>query len=196
MGRLDLRSLASLLKGSQNGPVIVEGSADASILIRKVAAGAMPPPGMGPRVDKDELERLRRWVGHVDFRCPRRQGRSGTTDVHRERSAANHRRRPPLLGFSQTRGSSAAAGPRQTPSANPDRCVRAGAAGVGRPRLLIRSAQRGLAASRLLRFDRPSAKPGRDARVPFGYRARCLRAPHQPPAGFAALRRALGPALA
>ena len=29
--------------------------ADASILIRKVAAGAMPPPGMGPRVDKDEL---------------------------------------------------------------------------------------------------------------------------------------------
>ena len=67
MGRLDLRSLASLLKGSQNGPVIVEGSADASILIRKVAAGAMPPPGMGPRVDKDELERLRRWVDTSTF---------------------------------------------------------------------------------------------------------------------------------
>ena len=67
MGGLDLRSLASLLKGSQNGPVIVEGSADASILIRKVAAGAMPPPGTGPRVDEEELERLRRWVDTSTF---------------------------------------------------------------------------------------------------------------------------------
>ena len=67
MGGLDLRSLASLLKGSQNGPVIVEGSADASIMIRKVAAGAMPPPGMGSRVDEDELERLRRWVDTSTF---------------------------------------------------------------------------------------------------------------------------------
>ena len=67
MGGLDLRSLASLLKGSQNGPVIVEGSADASIMIRKVAAGAMPPPGMGSRLDGDELERLRRWVDTSTF---------------------------------------------------------------------------------------------------------------------------------
>ena len=67
MGGLDLRSLASLLKGSQNGPVIVEGSADASILIRKVSAGAMPPPGMGPRVDKKDLDRLRHWVDTSTF---------------------------------------------------------------------------------------------------------------------------------
>lgn len=67
MGELDLRSLASLLKGSQNGPVIVEGSADASILIRKVSAGAMPPPGMGARVDDQELERLRHWVDTSTF---------------------------------------------------------------------------------------------------------------------------------
>lgn len=67
MGGLDLRSLASLLRGSQNGPVIVEGSADASILIRKVSAGAMPPPGMGPRVDKKDLDRLRHWVDTSTF---------------------------------------------------------------------------------------------------------------------------------
>lgn len=67
MGALDLRSLASLLRGSQNGPVIVEGSADASILIRKVSAGAMPPPGMGPRVDKTDLDRLRHWVDTSTF---------------------------------------------------------------------------------------------------------------------------------
>ena len=66
-GGLDLRSLASLLQGSQNGPVIVEGSADASILIRKVSAGAMPPPGMGPRVGDQELERLRHWVDTSTF---------------------------------------------------------------------------------------------------------------------------------
>ena len=67
MGGLDLRSLASLLRGSQNGPVIVEGSADASILIRKVSAGAMPPPGMGARVDKKDLDRLRHWVDTSTF---------------------------------------------------------------------------------------------------------------------------------
>jgi len=67
MGGLDLRSLASLLKGSQNGPVIVEGSADASILIRKVASGAMPPPGMGSRVGGEELEQLRHWVDTSTF---------------------------------------------------------------------------------------------------------------------------------
>ena len=67
MGGLDLRSLVSLLRGSRNGPVIVEGSADASILIRKVSAGAMPPPGVEPRVDDQELARLRHWVDTSTF---------------------------------------------------------------------------------------------------------------------------------
>ena len=89
MGGLDLRSLASLLKGSQNGPVIVEGSADASILIRKVAAGAMPPPGRGPRVDEDELERLRRWVDTSTFAV--RVDRAGA-----ERQTFTEKEAPPI----------------------------------------------------------------------------------------------------
>ena len=67
MGGLDLRTLESLLAGSHNGPVIVEGSADASILIRKVAAKAMPPPGMGEPLGDREIGRLRRWVDTSRF---------------------------------------------------------------------------------------------------------------------------------
>ena len=66
-GGLDLGTLRSLLGGSHNGPVIVEGSADASILIRKVTSRAMPPPGAGPPLDDREIERLRRWVDTSKF---------------------------------------------------------------------------------------------------------------------------------
>ncbi len=67
MGGLDLRTLQSLLAGSHNGPVIVEGSADASILIRKVTAQTMPPPGTGPPLGNREIEQLRRWVDTSRF---------------------------------------------------------------------------------------------------------------------------------
>ena len=67
MGGLDLRTLESLLRGSHNGPVIVEGSADASILIRKVAAKAMPPPGTGQPLNDQEIEQLRLWVDTSRF---------------------------------------------------------------------------------------------------------------------------------
>ncbi len=66
-GGLDLSTLESLLKGSDNGPVIAEGSADSSILIRKVAAKAMPPPGAGPPLNEQQIEQLRHWVDTSTF---------------------------------------------------------------------------------------------------------------------------------
>ena len=89
MGGLDLNTLASLLKGSNNGPVIVEGSADASILIRKVVSKAMPPPGTGPPLDDQEIEQLRLWVDTSTFNV--RTDRAGA-----ERQTFTEKEAPPV----------------------------------------------------------------------------------------------------
>ncbi len=89
MGGLDLNTLASLLKGSNNGPVIVEGSADASILIRKIVAKAMPPPGTGPPLSEQEIEQLRLWVDTSTFNV--RTDRAGA-----ERQTFTEKEAPPV----------------------------------------------------------------------------------------------------
>ena len=53
MAGLDLQTLESLLKGSTNGPVILQGWSDKSILIRKVSGRAMPPPGAGEPLEEN-----------------------------------------------------------------------------------------------------------------------------------------------
>ena len=66
-GGLDLKSLEGILKGSENGPVVVEGASDQSILIRIVSAGSMPPPGMGSPLTEQEIESLRAWIDSARF---------------------------------------------------------------------------------------------------------------------------------
>lgn len=66
-GGLDVRSLASLLKGGKSGPAIVPGQPDASLLVRRIHAGEMPPKkqlasaSVKP-VESGELEKLRQWI--------------------------------------------------------------------------------------------------------------------------------------
>lgn len=67
MAGLDLRTLESVLRGGANGPVIEEGVADKSILIRRIANKSMPPAGMGTPVSEDELRALRRWIDTTSF---------------------------------------------------------------------------------------------------------------------------------
>lgn len=67
MAGLDLRTLESLLRGSANGPVIEEGVADKSILVRRITNKSMPPPGAGSPVTEDELRALRRWIDTTSF---------------------------------------------------------------------------------------------------------------------------------
>ena len=67
---LDLRSLASLVRGSRTGPVVIEGSSEKSILIRKVASRAMPPVGEGKPLTDAEIQTIRSWIDRgrfVDF---------------------------------------------------------------------------------------------------------------------------------
>lgn len=72
-GGLDVRSVASLLKGGKSGSAIVAGDAEASLLVKKLAAGEMPPfkeryPFAVRAASDEELAALREWIdaGAVD----------------------------------------------------------------------------------------------------------------------------------
>ncbi len=66
-GDLDLRTLASRLKGGRSGPAIVPGSPDESLAFQRITAGEMPPPDMlfenqVRPPSSEEVEVLRRWI--------------------------------------------------------------------------------------------------------------------------------------
>ena len=56
---LDVRSRASLMKGGVSGAAIVAGSAESSLLYRRVLSGQMPPTG---RLAKEDVTVLRGWI--------------------------------------------------------------------------------------------------------------------------------------
>jgi hypothetical protein len=59
--KLDLRSLSEMLRGGENGPAIIRGDPDGSLLIDLVAQGQMPP-GDDEQLTAAELDTLRRWI--------------------------------------------------------------------------------------------------------------------------------------
>src|SRR5262249_6573355 len=66
-GKLDLRTKASLLRGGKSGPAIVPGKPEASLVLRKVRAGEMPPrTRLGERsvkpMEETEIDVLARWI--------------------------------------------------------------------------------------------------------------------------------------
>ena len=87
MGGLDLRTLQSVLKGSEDGPVISELGSIKSILIRKVTSREMPPPGMGEPLSDAEIRTLARWIDTSDVRLLR---------PHVERTTFTQAEAPPI----------------------------------------------------------------------------------------------------
>jgi len=59
--RLDLRTLSEILRGGENGPAIVRGDPQSSLLIDLVANEQMPPEE-NDRLSAEELALLRRWI--------------------------------------------------------------------------------------------------------------------------------------
>jgi len=59
---LDLRTIASTLRGSHNGPVIVKGSPEKSLLYQKISAKAMPPPAFKQTMPDAQIEIIKRWI--------------------------------------------------------------------------------------------------------------------------------------
>jgi len=66
-GGLDLRTVASRLKGGKSGPAIVAGNPDASLLLTRIIKGEMPPAkeakALAVELPTDsETEKLRAWI--------------------------------------------------------------------------------------------------------------------------------------
>jgi mono/diheme cytochrome c family protein len=57
---LDMKTYESLMNGSNNGPVVAPGDADASLLVELIVSGDMP--NRGPKVTPAELQLIIEWV--------------------------------------------------------------------------------------------------------------------------------------
>ena len=64
---LDLRTLASALRGGERGPVVLEGFSEKSILVRQLASGVMPPDGAGAPLTDAEIKLIRDWIDEGHF---------------------------------------------------------------------------------------------------------------------------------
>ncbi len=66
-GGLDLRTLASRLKGGTSGPALVPGKPEESLIIQKIESGAMPPPKLQLEYavrnpTAAEVAKLKQWI--------------------------------------------------------------------------------------------------------------------------------------
>lgn len=61
-GKLDMTTMAAMLKGGSSGPAIEPGKADKSLLIELIHFNEMPPKKTQPRVTKEELKLLKTWI--------------------------------------------------------------------------------------------------------------------------------------
>ncbi len=64
---LDLRTLASTLRGGKHGPVVLEGFSEKSILVRQLVNGVMPPEGASETLSAAEVELIRDWIDEGHF---------------------------------------------------------------------------------------------------------------------------------
>jgi hypothetical protein len=61
-GGLDLSSREGVLRGGDSGPAIELGDPEASLLLRRVIEGSMPPIGDGEPLAATDIDELRRWI--------------------------------------------------------------------------------------------------------------------------------------
>lgn len=64
---LDLRTLASTLRGGEHGPVVLEGFSEKSILVRQLVNGVMPPEGASEPLGDAEVALIREWIDEGQF---------------------------------------------------------------------------------------------------------------------------------
>src|SRR5262249_17809711 len=57
---LDLRTVHAMLKGGDDGPVLVKGAADKSLLFTQIASRAMPPGKM--KLTPAQVSTIRAWI--------------------------------------------------------------------------------------------------------------------------------------
>jgi hypothetical protein len=85
-GGLDLRTQQSRLKGGKSGPALLPGKPDESLLFKKIASGAMPPPkllveyAVRPPASS-EVETLRKWIAAGCPPSPQAGGSQAPTEA-------------------------------------------------------------------------------------------------------------------
>jgi len=99
---LDMRSAASTMRGSHNGPVVVAGKLDDSLLWKKVSTRQMPPGGYGQKMADAEIELIKQWIsGGAPSDAP--QPVAATLPaVLKDRCANCHGGKKPAAGLSLT----------------------------------------------------------------------------------------------
>ncbi|MBI2689445.1 MAG: PSD1 domain-containing protein [Acidobacteria bacterium] len=99
---LDLRSAASVLRGSHNGPVITSGKPDDSLLWKKVSTRQMPPSIYGQKIPDAEIEVIKQWIeGGTPSDAP--QSASAVMPaILKDRCANCHSGAKPAAGLSLT----------------------------------------------------------------------------------------------
>jgi hypothetical protein len=61
MAGLDLRTPNLILRGGDNGPAVIKGSAEESLLFKRIANSSMPP-GSEKKLTAEQVETIRRWI--------------------------------------------------------------------------------------------------------------------------------------
>jgi len=64
---LDLRTVEAILKGATNGPVLVKGASERSVLFQRIANHTMPPAGAEARLTESEILTFRKWIDEGSF---------------------------------------------------------------------------------------------------------------------------------
>ncbi|MBM3774986.1 MAG: DUF1553 domain-containing protein [Acidobacteria bacterium] len=59
---LDLRTATSIQRGSHEGPVVVKGAPEKSLLFQKISKRLMPPPAFNMRLSDAQIETVKRWI--------------------------------------------------------------------------------------------------------------------------------------
>lgn len=59
---LDLRTASSILRGNHEGPVVVKGSAEKSLLFEKVSSRKMPPPAFNLQLTDQQIGTIKDWI--------------------------------------------------------------------------------------------------------------------------------------
>ncbi len=57
---LNMETYENLMTGSQNGPVIIAGDANESLLVEKIAKGQMPK--RGPKLTPEQIQIITNWI--------------------------------------------------------------------------------------------------------------------------------------
>jgi mono/diheme cytochrome c family protein len=96
---LDLRSVASILRGGKSGPALNASDPEGSLLLERVAQGEMPP-GKARKLSADEISTVRAWVrGGVRIDHPGIAGPTAASparDEDRQFWSFRPLRRPPV----------------------------------------------------------------------------------------------------